>query len=197
MKLPGEISSSPLSSRRSRWACGAVLALVFCLATPSLFAADAADAYANWIKPWTEQATNSPVLGGAGLKLLVSCVQGETNAAAAAAMSPVDRLALAYHLQVLATEVATNGEFRSYAVSNTNPQTSAVRQLSPSDFTMLNLLVNRLPSDNGQLPPPGKRVVMQSLADGQWRVRVYDGNHLAPEVEDVLNLLAKPYDKLF
>lgn len=178
-------------------AFGALLATFFCLATPPLFAADAADAYANWIKPWSEQATNSPALGGAGLKLLVSCVQGETNAAAAAAMSQVERVALAYHLKIAATEVATNGEVRSYAVSNTNPQTGTVRQLSPSDFTMLNLLVNRLPSDNGQLPPPGNRVVVQSLADGQWRVRVYDGNHLAPEVLDVLNLLAKPYDKLF
>jgi hypothetical protein len=52
-----------------------------------------------------------------------------------------------------------------------------------------------LPDDQGQLPPAGKRVVVQVWENGAWRVRVYDGNHLPSELKSLLDLLANPYDK--
>ena len=95
------------------------------------------------------------------------------------------------------TKVTTDGNFRSYVVSNTYDQSSDVRQLSPKDFQQLDQLLAKLPEDNSQLPPAGNRIVVQIFADGQWRVRVYDGSNLPPEVKAVLSLLAKPADKLF
>jgi len=112
-------------------------------------------------------------------------------------MTPLQRLDLAYHIKVSAAEVATNGGFRSYAVSNIDARTSAVRRLSAEDFQRLDQLLSVLPEDNSQLPPAGNRVVLQVRADGQWRVRVYDGNNLPPEAQSILNLLARPYRKLF
>ena len=170
-------------------------AIIFSAAAFSLSAADTTNAYAQWIKPWLAQPTNSPALDGAGLKLLVSRVQGEVGASAA--MTPVERLHLAFHIKVSAAEVATNGSFRSYVMSNTDAQTSTVRRLSAEDFQLLDPLLEQLPDDHAQLPPAGQRIVVQFLAAGQWHVRVYDGNKLPPEVTDLLNLLAKPYDKLF
>jgi hypothetical protein len=189
MALPGSTLAMLI-----RAACAAVI--FFAAVFPSS-AADSDSAYANWIKPWTERPVTSPALGGAGLKLIVSCVQGETNAAAVAAMTPVERLDLAYHIRVSATEVATNGCCRSYVVSNTNPRTGKNRWLWAGELQKLDGLLAKLPDDQSQLPPPGKRIVVQVLADGQWQVHVYDGNKLPPEVTDVLSLLAKPYSKLF
>jgi hypothetical protein len=189
MVLPG---STPAMLVR-----GACLAVIFFTAIFSLSAADSDSAYAKWVKPWTDRPVNSPAMDGAGLKLIVSCVQGETNSDAVASMTPVERLDLAYHIRVSATEVATNGCCRSYVISNTNPQTSKNRWLWSGDLQQLDALLGKLPDDQSQLPPPGNRIVMQVLADGRWQVHVYDGNKLPPEVADVLSLLAKPYSKLF
>jgi hypothetical protein len=171
--------------------------MIFSIAAMPLSAADATNAYASWIKPWTERPTNSPALDGAGLKLMVSRVKGEAEAGAVAAMTPLQRLNLAYHISVSTAEVATNGCLRSYNVSNSDAKTSTVRRLAPEDFQLLDAMIGELPDDQGQLPPAGNRVVVQFLSNGQWRVRVYDGNHLPPAVNDLLTLLAKPYDKLF
>lgn len=196
MKLHGKRPGVPARSSLALLFRLILVAGIFSAATLPLSAADSDTAYAKWIKPWTERPANSPALGGAGLKLMVSCVQGEVDAAVAA-MTPVERLRLAYHLKVSAAEVATNGGFRSYIVSNTDARTSAVRQLSSEDFQLLDPLLEQLPDDQAQLPPAGKRVVVQFRSGGQWHVRVYDGNKLPPEVTDLLQLLAKPYAKLF
>jgi len=128
---------------------------------------------------------------------MVSLVKGEADAAAVAAMTPLQRLDLAFHIQVSTAEVATNGSLRSYNVSNSDAKTSTVRRLAPEDFQLLDALLDRLPDDHAQLPPAGRRVIVQFLSSGQWQIRVYDGNQLPPEVQDLLSLLAKPYDKLF
>jgi hypothetical protein len=172
-------------------------AAIFFTAAVSLSAADATNAYTQWIKPWSERPVTSPALAGAGLKLMVSLVKGEADAAAVAAMTPLQRLDLAFHIQVSTAEVATNGSLRSYNVSNSDAKTSTVRRLAPEDFQLLDALLDRLPDDHAQLPPAGRRVIVQFLSSGQWQIRVYDGNQLPPEVQDLLSLLAKPYDKLF
>lgn len=174
------------------------VAIVIFAAAFSTFAADPATAYADWIKPWLERPVTSPALAGAGLKLVVSRVQGEADTAAVTAMSAVQRAQLAYHIQVAAAEVATNGNVRTYFVSNTDARSSAVRALAAEDLALLDPLLTQLPDDRAQLPPAGERIVVQFLnADGRWRVRVYDGKNLPLEVKDLLALLAKPYDKLF
>ncbi|HEX7570700.1 MAG TPA: hypothetical protein VF492_09360 [Verrucomicrobiae bacterium] len=184
------VSSLPMLVR-------SLFAAVIVFAALPLFAADSDPAYARWVKSWAERPVTSPALGGAGLKLVVSCVRGEAADATVTAMTPVDRLKLSYHIKVSSTEVATNGSFRTFTLSNTDAQTSAVRQLSVEDLKILDPLLGQLPDDHAQLPPAGQRVVVQFLTAGQWHVRVYDGNKLPPEVTDVVNLLAKPYDKLF
>ena len=197
MKLHGQFSISPFSSPLATLARSAFAAVIFSTAALSLSAADATNAYAQWVKPWSERPTTSPALDGAGLKLMVSLVKGEAEAAAVAAMTPLQRLDLAFHIQVSTAEVATNGSLRSYNVSNSDAKTSTVRRLAPEDFQLLDPLFDRLPDDRSQLPPAGQRIVVQFLNDGQWRIRVYDGKNLPPEVNDLLQLLAKPYDKLF
>ena len=199
MKLQGKHSIIPARPSLALLVHIASAAVLFFTAAFSLSAdnSDSDSAYARWIKPWSERPAASPALDGAGLKLIVSNVRGEADAAVVAAMTPVQRLNLAYHIRVSATEVATNGGFRSYVVSNTDARTSDVRWLSPNEIRQLDELLGQLPADNSQLPPPGNRVVLQVWTDGQWRVHVYDGNHLPPEAQAVVNHLAKPYSKLF
>jgi hypothetical protein len=176
---------------------GFVAAVIFA-AVLSTFAADSTTTYANWVKPWLERPVTSPALAGAGLKLVVSRVQGEADATTVTAMSAVERAQLAYRIKVAAAEVTTNGNLRTYFISNTDARSSAVRSLAAGDLALLDPLLTQLPDDRAQLPPAGERIVVQFLnADGQWRVRVYDGKNLPLEVKDLLALLAKPYDKLF
>jgi hypothetical protein len=190
MRLLGKIYRLPVV-RRFAFA-------VLLTAALSAFAADSATTYANWVKPWLERPVTSPALAGAGLKLVVSRVQGEADTATVTAMSAVQRAQLAYHIQVAAAEVATNGSLRTYFISNTDARSSAVRSLAAGDLALLDPLLAQLPDDHAQLPPAGERIVVQFLnADGQWRVYVYDGKNLPLEVKDLLMLLAKPYDKLF
>ena len=197
MKLHGHCLILLTSSSLATLVRSTFAAAIFFTVAISLSAADATNTYAQWIKPWSERPVTSPALDGAGLKLMVSLVKGEADAAAVAAMTPLQRLDLAYHIQVSTAEVATNGSLRSYNVSNSDAKTSTVRQIAPEDFQLLDALLNRLPDDHAQLPPAGQRIVVQFLNDGQWRIRVYDGKNLPPEVNDLLQLLAKPYDKLF
>jgi len=190
MKRRGQFSILPLSSPLALFVRSVFVAVIFFVAAISLSAADADSAYAKWIKPWSERPATSPSLDGTELKLIASSVRGE--AAAVTAMTPLQRVDLSYHIKVSATEVATNGGFRSYVVSNTYAQTGDVRWLSAEDVRQLDQLLAKLPEDNSQLPPAGNRVVLQVRADGQWRIRVYDGNNLPPEAQSVLSLLAKP-----
>jgi hypothetical protein len=196
MKPPGQRSIIPANLPLAKLVRVIFAAVIFFTAAISLSAADATNAYASWIKPWSERPVTSPALD-APLKLIVSNVRGELDEAAVTAMTPVQRLDLAYHIKVSATEVATNGGYRSYVVSNTDARTSDIRWLSPNGIWQLDGLISILPDDNSQLPPAGNRIVVQFRADGQWRIRVYDGNNLPPEAQAVLNLLAKPYRKLF
>lgn len=171
------------------------VAIIFAAAI-SPFAADAAAAYANWVKPWLETPVTSPALDGAGLKLVVSTVVGEAEVAVVGAMTPVERAQLAYRIKVSATEVATNGLCRGYFVCNTSAMTSGNRRLTAEDSNRLEHWLAHLSDDRSQLPPAGRRVVVQTLADGQWRVRVFDGNNLPLELKAVLELLANPCDQL-
>jgi hypothetical protein len=176
-----------------RFVFGAVLCFV---ASFSLAAADTNSTYVQWIKPWTQRSATSPALTG-DLKLIVSNIRGEVDSAQAITMTPVQRLKLAYHIRVSATEVATNGAIRSYVVSNTDARTSEARWLSPKEIRDLTDLISILPTDDSTLPPAGNRVVIQVRADNQWQVHVYDGNHLPTEAQSILNFLAQPNEKLF
>jgi len=195
MKPHGKSKNILAGSSLAKFYRRAFVAIIFSTAAWSLSAAEATNTYASWVKPWMEQPATSPSLNGAGLKLVVTSVRGEVDPATVIAMTPVQRIYLSYHLKVSATEVATNGDFRSYVVSNTYAEPGNVRQLAPKDFQQLDQLLAKLPEDNSQLPPAGNRLVLQVLEDGQWRVRVYDGSNLPPEVKAVTNLLAPPADK--
>jgi hypothetical protein len=170
--------------------------ILFLIAAFSLRAADSATSYETWIKPWVGRPATSPTLNGTGLKLVVSVISGEKDFSAVTNMTPVERVELAYHIKVAASEVATNGAYRSYFVSNTEAKPGAVYQFSTDEFQKLTEALAQLPEDNAQLPPAGRRVVVQVWENSQWRVRVYDGNHLPSEVKTLLNLLANPFDKL-
>jgi len=69
--------------------------------------------------------------------------------------------------------------------------------MAQEDWALLDTLLSQLPADHGVLPPAGKRVVIQIRTNDRWQVLVYDGNNLPTETENVLTLLARPYDKLF
>ena len=175
---------------------GFALLAAVCPALAADSASDAAapSAYAKWIKPWAARPTTSPVLGGAELKVMVTTVQGEASASAATSLTPLERLYQGYHIKVSTAEVATNGDYRSYFVSNTDALTTPVRRLSEKDFQQLEQWLAQLPEDNGQLPPPGHRVIVQVLEDDQWHIHVYDGAKAPSEVKSILALLANPFD---
>lgn len=175
---------------------GALAAGVFFAVTSPAVAAEPAADYAAWTKSWVSRPSTNAALGDASLKAVVSIVAGEKELSAVTNMTPVERLDLAYHLKISATDVATNGSCHCYFVSNTGSQAEP-RQLSPGDLQKLDEALSRLPDDHAQLPPPGKRVVVQvwEKEKGAWHVRVYDGKHLPPEVKAVLDLLANPCDK--
>ena len=160
-----------------------------------LHANDVQTPYDTWIKPWTERPATSESLGGSGLKAVVSIVAGEKDFSSVTNMTPVQRLELAFHIKVSTSEVATNGACRNSFVSNTDAESGAARQLAPEQFQKLGETLAQLPDDHSQLPPAGRRVVVQVWENNQWRVRVYDGNKLPPEVKSLLDLLANPFDK--
>lgn len=168
-------------------------ALVFLAAANHSWAADAATYYASWIKPWAERPTTSAALGGTELRAVVSIVTGEADANKVADMTPAERLNLAYHIKVATTEIATNGASHDYFVSNTSTKSTAPRQLSPEELQKISDLLTQLPDDNAQLPLAGRRVVVQTLENGQWHVRVYDGKTLPVEVKSLLDQLSNPY----
>ncbi len=156
--------------------------------------ATAPSAYAKWIKPWAARPTTSPVLNGAELKVMVTTVQGEASLSTMTNMTPLERLYQGYHIKVSTAEVATNGDYRSYFVSNTDALTTPVHRLSANDLQQLQQWVAQLPDDNSQLPPPGKRIIVQVLEDDEWHVHVYDGNKAPSGVKSILTLLANPFD---
>jgi hypothetical protein len=168
-----------------------VLAL---LAAASFAPADSA--YSKWVQPWLERPAYSPAFLGGDLKLIVSRIKGEAEIAAVTNMTPVERLQLAYRIQVSAAEVATDGSLRTYFVSNTESTASPVRQMAATDFQQLDALLNQLPADRATLPPAGDRVVVQYLNAGQWRIRVYPAKNLPPEVKNLMSVLARPAKNL-
>jgi len=172
------------------------LAAILFFSAISLHGTDVPTAYDAWIKPWTNRPAASPALGAAGLKAIVSIVTGEADYAAVTNMTPVERLRASYEIKVAATEVATNGTYRSYFVSNTDALTTHTREFSPEEYQKLNEALARVPEDHAQLPPAGRRVVVQIWDNNQWQVRVYDGNKLPPEVKAVLDLLNNPAGQL-
>jgi hypothetical protein len=172
--------------------CVALAALVYAVAQP-LYAAENPTPYEKWTKSWAERPATSAALGGVELKAIVSLITGEASPEAVAGMTPVDRLKLAYKIKVAATEVAASGKYRSYFVSNTDSKTEGSRQFSDEDRQKLDQLLAQLPDDHAQLPPAGRRVVVQTRENGAWHVRVYDGNQLPAEVKSLLDLLANPY----
>lgn len=151
--------------------------------------------YARWIKPWTGHASNSERLGNLGLKVVITTVSGEQPLAVVTNMTPLERLNLAYHLRTVGTEITTNGLCWSYFASNTDSQSAPVRQLSADELQQLDALLAQLPDDQLTLPPPGKRVVVQVLEQGRWRVRVYDQNQAPAEIVSLLKLTANPFEK--
>ena len=169
--------------------------LTISLAAVNVLRAD--DNYANWIRPWLERPVQSPAFNNCSLKLIISRIKGEAEIAVVTKMLPVERLQLAYHIQVSAAEVANDGSLRTYFVSNTESTASPVRQMAATDFQQLNALLNQLPVDRATLPSAGDRVVVQYLDGSQWRIRVYPAKNLPTEVENLMTLLAKPAKKLF
>jgi hypothetical protein len=162
-------------------------------------AADAvadASAYAAWIKPWAARPVNSAALGDGGLACIVTTVSGEALLSPATQLTPLQRLDSAYRIRVSAAEVATNGAAYCYFVSNTETKSSPVKLLPADSFDQLKQLLVQLPEDNSQLPPPGRRIVVQVLENGQWRVRVYDGTKAPQALKSILGLLANPFDKI-
>jgi hypothetical protein len=174
-----------------------LLAVLTLAVFSGVFALRADEAYANWIRPWSERPATSPAFGNGNLKLVVSRVRGEKEITAVASMTPVERLQFSYRIQVSAAEVSGDGGLRTYFVSNTDTGSSPVRPMAAADFQQLDALLNRLPDDGEKLPPAGNRVVVQNLDGGRWHVRVYDGKNLPAEVKDLMALLAQPAKNLF
>jgi hypothetical protein len=173
-----------------------VLFAAVCAAQAGDSAADAS-AYAAWIKPWAARPVTSAALGDSGLTCIVTTVRGEVPSSVVTGMTPLERLDLAYRIRVSAAEVATNGYCHFYFVSNTETKSSnSASSLTTDHLNQLRQLLDQLPEDNLQLPPPGRRIVVQVLENGQWHVRVYDGNKVPPEVKAILGLLANPFDKI-
>jgi hypothetical protein len=156
---------------------------------------DSVGDYARWVKPWLEHATNSAQLGGVELKAAITTVIGERPVSAVTNLTALERLNLSYHLRTVGTEIATNGLCWSYSASNTESRGTPVRQLSADELQRLDNLLAQLPDDDLTLPPPGRRLVVQVLEPGRWRVRVYDRNAPPGEVVSLLNFIANPFDK--
>ena len=200
MKYQDTKLSKLSTAGRKLAAMSARMFIVFTLlaATFPLLAADsgddaAASAYAKWIKPWAARPTTSPVLGGAELKVMVTTVSGEAPLSTVTNMTPLQRLYQGYQIKVSTSEVATNGDYRSYFVSNTDSLTTPVHRLAAKDLQQLEQWIAQLPEDNSQLPPPGQRVIVQVLEDDAWHIHVYDGTKAPAAVKSILELLGKPF----
>ena len=170
----------------------------------AVFAAQAEDstntmssetAYARWTKSWADRPVTNSIPGGTGLKAVVTIVKGEAPLSVTTNMTPVQRLYLAYQMKVIGSEIDTNGSCRCYIASNTGSQTVPARQLSPDQIKHLNALLTNLPDDNMKLPPPGQRIVVQVLDKDHWRIRVYDGTAMPPDIHSLLALIDNPFNR--
>jgi hypothetical protein len=189
--------------RNSRWAtplrralASLVLAGTVCFAPAALAVGDtpAATDYSRWIKPWSER-TNSSSRLGTELKVVVTLVTGEQPLSVVTNLTPVQRLSLAYHLKTTGSEITTNGACWSYYATNLAANEAPVRWFSPGELKQLDELLARLPDDESSLPPPGKRLVVQVLEAGRWRIRVYDLTTAPAEVRDLLAFIGNPFVK--
>lgn len=187
----------PFSSRNLfvPWLSPVLFAGLLLTAVFSAHAAKADTAYASWIKPWAERPVASPAFGGAKLKMIITTVKGEADYSTIASLSPLERLNLSYRIKISATELTTDGMCRSYFVSNTSAKGTANHQLTAVDFERLSQWLEYLPDDESVLPPAGSRVVVQTIADDHWQVRVFDRNKLPLEVKALFDLLPNPCDR--
>jgi len=172
-------------------------ALVAFALSGAVFPVAAADdpAYAAWVKPWAESPATSRWLSGMGLKLIVTTVRGEVPLSVVTNMTMLESLYLAYHLKVTVAEVATNGDGYCHFITNTGGKDAPLGRLTSKQLKQLDRWLAKLPDDGAQLPPPGRRVVVQTWADGAWHLRVYQGNNPPAELKSILGLLANPFDK--
>lgn len=152
--------------------------------------------YARWIQPWSEHTNTSSQLG-AGLKAIITVVNGEKPMSVVTNLPPVERLKLAYELKTTGTEIATNAACWSYFAANSGTRETPVRQLSMDAFKQLNELLAQLPDDDLSLPPPGQRVVVQVWEQDHWRIRVYDRATASPEIRSILALINNPFEQTF
>jgi len=193
MKTPNNANVFCAGTRRLTFLRSTLAALLFLSAVGHVSGADVSTHYVSWTKPWAERPATSAALGDTELKAAISIVTGEADVNKVADMTPAERLAQAYQIKVAATEVATNGLCRDYFISNTSAKSTPPRQLSAADHQKITALLAGLPDDQGQLPLAGRRVVVQTLENGQWHVRVYDGKKLPTEVKALLDQLANSY----
>lgn len=152
--------------------------------------------YAQWTKSWAERPITNSIPDGPGLKVVVTIVKGEAPLSATTKMTPVERLYQAYHIRIIGSEIATNGSCRCYFSSNTDARVVPLRQLSADQLKQLDELLARLPDDNMTLPPPGQRIVVQVLEQDHWRIHVYNGAAMPPEIHSILALIDNPFNQM-
>lgn len=138
--------------------------------------------YQEWVKRYSHDTMiGRTTNGGTGpLMLVVTAVGGDERARD----SP-----LGYGVTVSGTELATTGHVWGFSRSSFSSKGfGGGPPISTADLQRLTELLARLPDDQSQLPPIGRRMLLQAKVDGRSAVRVYDRAHAPDLVWEVLRL---------
>jgi hypothetical protein len=144
-------------------------------------------------KSWTMQYYELPPTNQARLRLVVTTVTGEVDRTVVTNVNIpfLERLREVNRKAYYGFEVSTNGDLTAFSFGGSGAKGYFGRTLSPVELKRLDKLISKLPSDEGKLPPPGERVVVQAAQKAHWKVFVYDRRKAPIEVGQISQLVGE------
>ena len=145
--------------------------------------------YDEWIKPCTAKAESGWFPGPKGatanvetpLKLIVTVVENDEPQAKGEELSFSRK-------SVYGCQVAIDGQVRYFFHGPRGSKGSGYPKIPDADRKRLDKLLLKLPDDGAQLPPPGRRLVLQVPKGNHCQARVYDRANAPDEVWETLRL---------
>ncbi len=141
--------------------------------------------YDEWVKRFVEQPMRLDV------KIGITTVLGEEYAAGATNQYGWDAFT-ARHYEYSST-VYMNGTVGAQAMGPHGSMGGWPPKLSDDELRRLDELLAKLPDDGSRLPPTGRRVELTVREGDHWRVRVYNGSNLPPQVVEIRRII-RDYD---
>jgi WD40 repeat protein len=168
----------------------ALIAGIFCVAASESHAADKKNGletdYEQWISRYAQTNRTAlffPSEKAAPLKLIVTTVGEEHKTNNVRTLSRFGS-GVATH----GSEISSEGKIAYFSTSDFGSKGGSGPNLGILEVARLDVLLAKLPSDGSQLPPSGRRMILQANVSGHWVTRVYDRANAADVVWEILQL---------